>query len=79
MSEQTIASRIIDVIHNHFGVSKNQILPATRFAEDLGSDSLDHIDLIMAIEQELDIEIDEQSSGNFATVQDLIDLVTKIA
>lgn len=77
MSDQTIESRIIDVIADQLGVTPADVTPASKFIEDLGADSLDGVELVMAIEEEFDIEINDEIGHGFKTLQDVVDHVTK--
>lgn len=77
MSDQTIESRLIDVISDQLGVNKDTVVPTAKFIEDLGADSFDGVELVMAMEEEFDIEIDDEIGHAFKTVQDVIDHVTK--
>lgn len=77
MSDQTIESRVIDVITDQLGVTRAYVTPASKLIEDLGADSLDGIELVMALEEEFDVEIDDEIGYAFKTVQEAIDHVTK--
>jgi acyl carrier protein len=79
MSDQTIESRLIEVISDQLGVAKADVTPTTNFVEDLGADSLDGVELVMAVEEEFDIEIDDAIGQGFKTLQDVVDYVTKVA
>ena len=77
MSDQTIESRLIEVIHDQLAVPKDTIVPAANFITDLGADSLDQVELVMAVEEEFDIEIDDEIGSELKTVQAVIDHVTQ--
>jgi acyl carrier protein len=79
MSEQTIESRLINVISAQLGVDKSSVVPTANLVEDLGADSLDEIELIMAVEKEFGIEIIDEVAVDFKTVQNVIDHVTEVA
>jgi acyl carrier protein len=75
MREQDIASKVIDLIQISTGVEKSSITPEASLTDDLGLDSLDDIELIMAIEEEFDIEITDEEAERIKTVQQTIDAV----
>lgn len=78
MSDQTIASRIIEVIADHLGVVPAEVTPTTDFEKDLGADSLDVVELVMAFEEEFDIEINDEIGHKFRNLQDVVDCVTAL-
>lgn len=78
MSDQTIESRLIDVISDQLGVDEAEVTPTANFFADLGADSLDSVELVMAVEEEFDIEIDDEIGDSLKTLQDVVDLVTKL-
>ena len=63
------------MIAQHLGVDESKIVPEASFEGDLGADSLDTIELIMAFEDEFKIEISDDIAKNITTVQDAIDCV----
>lgn len=75
-NEQTI-SRVRALISDSLGVSDGEIVPTASFIEDLGADSLDIVELVMAIEKEFDIEISDDDAERIATVQDAIDYINE--
>ncbi|MCP5326220.1 MAG: acyl carrier protein [Oceanospirillaceae bacterium] len=70
-----IQQRLFNVVSEQLGVEVDKITPASRFIEDLGADSLDTVELIMAIEEQLDIEIQDSEAEKFFTVQDVLDYI----
>ena len=71
--EKTIEQRIKDIIVEQLGVKPEQVVPAARFIEDLGADSLDAVELLMGIEEEFSIEIpDDKEVEKLQTVSQLI-------
>ena len=74
MSEE-IVSRVKKVITNHLGVSEDKIQDNAKFIEDLGADSLDQVELVMAFEEEFKCEIPDESAEKIVTVKDAIDLI----
>ncbi len=71
--------RIRTIIAEELDVDKTTIEPQSKLADDLGADSLDAVELIMAIEEEFDVEIDDNDAMKIKTVQDIIDYLEKIA
>ena len=65
------------ILSDNLGIEPDEIRPEARFVEDLGADSLDVLELVMAIEEEFDIEIPEESLDGITTVQDAVDLIKK--
>ena len=66
------------IIVEQLGVEADQVVPEASFIDDLGADSLDTVELIMALEEEFDGEIPEEDAVKIATVQDAIDFVAKL-
>ncbi len=68
----TIAERVKDIVVEQLGVSADQVNPAAKFVDDLGADSLDTVELIMALEEEFGIEIEDEEAEKLQTVDDVI-------
>ena len=60
------------------GVDADKVVPEASFIDDLGADSLDTVELIMAIEEAFDTEIPEEQATSISTVKDAIDFVSKL-
>ena len=73
----TIADRVAKVIAEQFGAEVSQVTPEKTLVEDLHADSLDRVELAMAIEDEFDIELLDESIEACTTVASFTDLVTK--
>ena len=71
MSDKSIADRIKDIIVEQLGVNADQINPGAKFIEDLGADSLDIVELIMALEEEFGTEIPDEEADKLQTVGDV--------
>ena len=70
-----VVNRIKKVITNHLGVSEDKVTENAKFIEDLGADSLDQVELVMAFEEEFKCEIPDEAAEKIVTVKDAIDLV----
>ena len=74
MSEE-IQSKVTKIIVEKLGANQDQIKPEAKFVDDLGADSLDQVELIMAFEDEFGIEIPDEEAEKIRTVKDAIDYV----
>ena len=72
-----VNEKMIDIIVEQLSVDKKNVLPNASFIDDLGADSLDLVELIMAMEEEFDLEIPDDAAEKILTVQDAIDYVEK--
>ena len=73
-----IEQEMIDIIVEQLSVEKEKVVPNASFVDDLGADSLDLVELIMAMEEGFDIEIPDEDAEKITTVQDAIDCVKKL-
>lgn len=73
-----IEQEMIDIIVEQLSVEKDKVVPNASFVDDLGADSLDLVELIMAMEEGFDIEIPDEDAEKIGTVQDAIDYVNKL-
>lgn len=64
--------RVKEIIVEQLGVEADQVTPDASFVDDLGADSLDTVELVMALEEEFDIEIPDEDAEKIATVRDVI-------
>ena len=67
--------KLFKIISEQLDVEIEKITPSSNFIEDLGADSLDTVELIMAIEEGLNMEIDDSEAENFQTVQNVLDFI----
>jgi acyl carrier protein len=72
-----IVEKVKQIIREQLGVEEDEITPTASFVDDLGADSLDTVELVMAIEEAFDIEIPDNAAEKMRTVQDLIDYIEK--
>jgi acyl carrier protein len=72
MTEKTVEQRVKEIIVEQLGVNADQVTPNARFIEDLGADSLDVVELIMAMEEEFGCEIPDQEAEKLVTVADVV-------
>jgi acyl carrier protein len=69
---EAIETRVKEIIGEHLGVERDEILPESRFIEDLGADSLDIVELVMALEEEYEVEVPDEDAEKLRTVGDVI-------
>lgn len=69
---------MIDIIVEQLSVDREKVVSGASFVDDLGADSLDLVELIMAMEEEFDVEIPDEEAEKIVTVQNAIDFVAKI-
>jgi acyl carrier protein len=72
MADITIEQRIKDIIIEQLGVTADQVTPEAKFIEDLGADSLDTVELVMALEEEFGLEIPDDEAEKLQSVGDVI-------
>ncbi|MGB6219783.1 acyl carrier protein [Haloferula sp.] len=77
MSDKSIEDRVKDIIVDQLGVNADQVNPEAKFIEDLGADSLDTVELVMAFEEEFEIEVPDEEAEKLQSVGDVITYVTK--
>lgn len=73
-----VEQEMIDIIVEQLSVDKEKVVPNASFVDDLGADSLDLVELIMAMEEGFDIEIPDEDAEGITTVQDAINYVQKL-
>lgn len=72
-----VAAKVKEIIVEQLGVSEDEVVESAAFVEDLGADSLDLTELIMAMEEEFDLEIDDEEAQKIVKVQDAISHIEK--
>ena len=71
MAEKSIQDRVKEIIVEQLGVNPDQVTPEAKFIEDLGADSLDTVELVMAFEEEFGAEIPDEDAEKLQTVGDV--------
>ncbi|GAB7532505.1 acyl carrier protein [Pseudomonas sp. 3A(2025)] len=71
----TIEERVKKIVAEQLGVKEDEVKNASSFVEDLGADSLDTVELVMALEEEFETEIPDEEAEKITTVQAAIDYV----
>ncbi len=75
MTDQEIFDRVKKVTVEKLSVKEDEVVPSASFQEDLGADSLDVVELVMALEEEFGIEIPDDDVTNLKTVQNAVDYI----
>lgn len=75
MSEPSVEDKVRAIIVDQLGVNAEQVLSPARFIEDLGADSLDTVELVMAFEEEFSIEVPDEEAEKLKTVGDVVKYV----
>jgi acyl carrier protein len=70
-----LEEKVKQIIIDQLGVDGNEVTPQAKFVEDLGADSLDTVELVMALEEEFGIEIPDEDAEKIGTVKDAIDYI----
>jgi len=74
-----VAEKIKQIVSEQLGVDEAEVTPTASFVDDLGADSLDTVELVMAFEEAFDLEIPDEEAEKIRTVQDAIAYVEKKA
>ncbi len=70
-----VAERVKKIIVEHLGVEEGKVVESASFIDDLGADSLDTVELVMAFEEEFGIEIPDEAAEKILTVKDAVDYI----
>jgi acyl carrier protein len=76
---EPVADRVKKIIVDPLGVEEETVTPEASFVDDLGADSLDTVELVMALEEEFGIEIPDEDAEKISNVQSAVDYITKHA
>ena len=77
MSQDDIFARVKKIVADQLEVDPTEVKPEANFANDLGADSLDTVELVMALEEEFDIEIPDEDAEAITTVQASVDFISE--
>ena len=75
MADKSVSDRVKEIVVEQLGVNPDQVTPEAKFIEDLGADSLDTVELVMAFEEEFGSEIPDEDAEKLQTVGDVIKYV----
>lgn len=75
VSPENTENRVREIVAEQLGISGDEILSDAHFSSDLGADRLDVIELIMAFEEEFDLDISEEDAENLRTIQKVVDYI----
>jgi acyl carrier protein len=73
----SVEARVKEIVCEQLGVSEDEVTPEASFIEDLGADSLDIVELVMALEEEYEMEISDEDAEKIKTVQDVIHYIER--
>ncbi len=79
MADKPIEEKVKDIIVEQLGVNPEQVTPQASFIEDLGADSLDIVELVMAFEEEFSVEVPDEDAEKLQTVGDVISYIKERA
>ena len=71
----SVEEKVKEIIVEQLGGDENQVVASASFIEDLGADSLDTVELVMALEEEFDVEIPDEEAEKISKVQDAINYI----
>jgi len=74
-----VEERVKEIIVEQLGVEEDEVLPAAKFIEDLGADSLDTVELVMAFEEEFDLEIPDEDAEKIGRVSEAVSYIEQHA
>lgn len=72
---EDVYQKVVDIIVEELAVDADEVTAEASFIDDLGADSLDVVELVMAFEEEFDIEIPDEDAENIQTVQNAVDYI----
>ncbi len=74
---KALVEKVKQIIAEQLGVEEDEVTPSSSFIDDLGADSLDTVELVMALEKNFDLEIPDEAAEKIRTVQDAVDYIEK--
>ncbi len=74
-----VQEKVREIVVEQLGVDEGEVTPSASFVDDLGADSLDQVELVMAFEEAFDVEIPDEDAEKIRTVQDAVDYIEKKA
>ena len=77
MVKEATFEKLQMIVSKQLGIEKDQVVLSADFTKELGADSLDVVELVMAFEEEFEIEIDDEVAGDLLTVQDALDYIVE--
>ncbi|WP_017719394.1 acyl carrier protein [Kamptonema formosum] len=77
MNKEEILGKVKEIVKEQLEVEESKITPEARFNDDLNADSLDTVELVMALEEEFGTEIPDEAAEKILTVQDAVDYISK--
>jgi acyl carrier protein len=78
MSDSDIPARVKKIVVEHLGVDEDKVTDGASFIDDLGADSLDTVELVMAFEEEFGCEIPDEAAEKILTVKDAVNYIEQI-
>ncbi|MDI9485772.1 MAG: acyl carrier protein [Bacillota bacterium] len=75
--DEKIFEKVKTIVVEQLGISYGEVTPDSSFVEDLGADSLDVVELVMALEEEFDLRISDEEAAKIATVRDAVEYITE--
>ena len=78
MSDTTIGEKVRSIIVDQLGVESDKVTADAKFIEDLGADSLDTVELVMAFEENFDIEVPDEEAEKLQSVADVVAYIEKV-
>ncbi|HEV2716050.1 MAG TPA: acyl carrier protein [Terriglobales bacterium] len=77
--KKDLVEKVKQIISEQLGVDEGEVTPSASFVDDLGADSLDQVELVMALEEAFGVEIPDEDAEKLRTVQDALDYIEKHA
>ena len=75
MSDGATLKKLQEIVSAQLGIDESKVVASADFSKELGADSLDVVELVMAFEEEFEIEIEDEVAGDMSTVQDALDYI----